>query len=104
VPNAPANVSGKPGNFSLTAFWDAATTIADGSPVTGYILEIQPVGGGLISRHNVGADVLSHTVGGLTNGTPYNISVRAVSAAGQGPEGIGGPVTPSADVATASAR
>jgi len=104
VPNAPANVSGKPGHGSLTAFWDAATTIADGSPVTGYILEIQPVGGGLISRHNLGADVLSHTVGGLTNGTPYTISVRAISAAGQGPEGIGGPVTPSADVATAPAR
>ena len=79
MPNARANVSGKPGNFSLTAFWDAATTIADGSPVTGYILEIQPVGGGLISRHNLGADVLSHTVGGLTNG-PRTTSRCAPSA------------------------
>jgi hypothetical protein len=95
APNAPANVGGTSGDASLTATWDAATTIPDGSPVTGYVVEVQAVGTASFLRSTVAAGVLSAPFTGLTNGTPYTIQVFATSAAGQGPAGSGGPVTPS---------
>ncbi|MBG6212565.1 hypothetical protein RCH23_001057 [Cryobacterium sp. CAN_C3] len=103
APNAPANVSGIPGDASLTATWDAATTIPDGSPVTGYVVEVQTAGdpNAAIFRRTVGTAATSVAVSGLTNGTPYSIQVFATSAAGQGPAGTGGPVTPSAVPTTA---
>ena len=96
APGAPANVSGTAGNASLTATWDAAPTIPDGSPVTGYTVEVQAAGNpdGPLFRRVTGPDARSQSVTGLTNGTAYDIEVRAQSAAGAGPVGRGGPVTP----------
>ncbi|MDQ1482037.1 MAG: hypothetical protein QOF35_113, partial [Actinomycetota bacterium] len=95
APNAPANVGGISGDGSLTATWDAATTIPDGSPVTGYVVEVQAVGTASFLRSIVAAGVRSAPFTGLTNGTAYTIQVFAQSAAGQGPGGTSAPVTPS---------
>ena len=80
-PNAPANVSGIPGDASLTATWDAATTIPGGSPVTGYVVEAQTAGdpNAAIFRRTVGAAALSAPITGLTNGTAYTVHVHATS-------------------------
>jgi len=97
APGAPANVSGTPGDASLTATWDAAPTIPDGSPVTGYTVEVQAAGkpdAPIFRRIIDNPDQRSAEVTGLTNGTAYDIEVRARSAAGPGPVGRGGPVTP----------
>jgi hypothetical protein len=105
VPNAPVAVSGVRGNASLTAAWAAATTIIDGSPVTSYDVEVQDTVTGIITPSlGVAANLRSVVVGGLTNGTPYNITVRANSLAGQSPvKASFGTVTPSTLPATVSA-
>jgi Fibronectin type III domain len=97
APNAPANVSGTPGDASLTATWGAATTIPGGSPVTGYVVEVQSPDdpNAPVFRRIVAAADRSVLVTGLTNGTAYDVRVNATSAAGPGLVGTGVPVTPS---------
>jgi hypothetical protein len=108
-------VNATAGNLSARATWSPATTIPDGSPITGYKVFA------LNTTTNVSTSVsaplcttaCSATVPNLTNGATYQIKVRAQSAAGLGkpgtatgtvsPAGVGVvlPAAPTAVTATA---
>ncbi|MDO5682459.1 MAG: Ig-like domain-containing protein [Propionibacteriaceae bacterium] len=74
-PNPPAAPQATATNGEATVTWAAATT--QGSPVTGYTVEISPPTGAA-QRQVTGNSV---TWPGLTNGTAYTFRVRAHSAA-----------------------
>jgi hypothetical protein len=101
-PNAPTNVAATAGVGSVTATWTRATTIPDGSPVTGY--QVKAVN----KVNNVGTTVAvplcptncTATIPGLSSGVPYQIEVRAQSAAGMGKKGVA-PTTVSPKASTA---
>jgi Fibronectin type III domain len=89
-PNAPTNVAATAGVGSVTATWTKATTIPDGSPITGY--QVKAVN----TVNSVGTTVevplcttgCTATIPGLSSGVPYQIEVRAQSAAGMGKKGV----------------
>ena len=79
---APQNLSGVPGDGQVTLTWEAPSSDG-GSAITGYQYEIDDSGTWL------DADLdLEETVTGLTNGQPYAVAVRAVTASGPGPAAI----------------
>jgi hypothetical protein len=90
APNAPPNVAATAGVGSVTATWSRATIIPDGSPVTGY--QVKAVN----TLNNVGTTVdvplcttgCGATIPNLLTGVPYQIEVRAQSAAGLGAKGV----------------
>jgi hypothetical protein len=80
-----------------------------GSAVTGYDVEISPVPAGQQQITSVGLTT-SHTFSGLTDGTPYTFTVRAVNQQGDGPwsagvagTAVGKPVLTGAPTATSAA-
>ena len=80
-PGAPADVTGATaGTDGLTLAWDAPAVTGDG-PVTGYVVSRS----GSAATQTLGAAARSHTFTGLTPGTTYQLSVRAVNASGVGP-------------------
>ncbi|MGH3248167.1 MAG: fibronectin type III domain-containing protein, partial [Trebonia sp.] len=89
-PNAvPSQVTGLAttvGDKQATLTWQPAQV--DGTPVTGYEVEISPPPGGEQQIQPVGVTT-SHAFTGLVNGTTYTFSVRAVNAQGNGPWSIG---------------
>jgi hypothetical protein len=97
APNAPTNVNAIEGDGSFTATWNAATTIPGGSPVTGYLVEVQDAAdpNAPVTQRTAGAGATSLLISPLTNGTAYDIRVIPTSLAGPGGVGFGGPVTPS---------
>ena len=83
VPSAPAVPSVVAGNNEATVRWTAPVDNG-GSALTGY--EIVPrVGGSSRTPVAVAAGVAEHVVGGLTDGTVYQFTVRARNAVGTGP-------------------
>jgi len=82
APAAPVDVSAVPGWGAATVRWSAPAD--GGSPITGYEVSVLS-GGTVVASASVGPDVRSHTFGGLTNGTTYTLSVRAVNARGTSP-------------------
>ncbi|MCB0896340.1 MAG: fibronectin type III domain-containing protein [Nocardioidaceae bacterium] len=94
VTTTPSSVQGLQGSAAasgvVTVSWDAPASDG-GSPITGY--EVQ-IGGDVRS---LGPDVRSATVTGLPRGQTATIVVRAVNAAGPGPDS-------SVDVAVPAAR
>jgi predicted phage tail protein len=82
VPGAPSSVSGtKLTNTSFRINWGAASSTG-GSPITGYQVERQKIGG--TSWTAVGtfsASTFQATVSGITGGT-HQARVRAVNAVG----------------------
>jgi large repetitive protein len=89
-PNAvPSQVTGlatTAGVGQVTLSWQPAQV--DGTPVTGYEVEISPPPGGEQQIQPVGVTT-SHAFTGLVNGTTYTFSVLAVNAQGNGPWSIG---------------
>lgn len=79
VPGAPTDVTAEAGDRQAVISFTAPEDNG-GSPITGYIVTANP-GGITLS----GADT-PITVTGLTNGTAYTFTVRAVNAAGTGKE------------------
>jgi hypothetical protein len=75
VPDAPTGVTASAGNAMATVSWSAPAS--NGSPITSYA--VRSSAGNTVT---VGASTLSTTVTGLTNGTSYTFTVRAVNAAG----------------------
>jgi Fibronectin type III domain len=95
VPGAPAGVSAVGGNTAVSVSW-AAPGSDGGSPVTGYLVSAQG-GGTTITQTVSSASATSAVIGGLTNGTAYDVTVAAVNAVGTGPAAAAsGPVTPTA--------
>ena len=87
TPEAPTITSVTPGNASLTVTWTASASNG-GSAITGYDVRHKLSSAPDIAANwtvvaNTGDD-LSHTIGSLTNGTSYDVQVRAVNVAGDG--------------------
>ena len=81
VPEAPNNVKAVAGNGKATITFTAPTDDG-GSPITGYIVTSNP---GNITATGTGTGT-TITVTGLTNGTTYTFTVKAVNEVGNGPE------------------
>jgi hypothetical protein len=96
VPGAPAGVSATPGNGQLSVSWTAPSD--GGSPITGYVVTAATEGGGTTFSQTLDLPATGTIVGGLTDGTGYNVSVAAVNAVGTGPGAAASdnPVTPTA--------
>ena len=77
VPSTPTGVTATAGNTTATVSFYAPDSIG-GSPITGYTV----AGGGTDS--NAGSTALTHTITGLTNGTPYTFTVTATNSVGAG--------------------
>ncbi len=78
VPAPPSAITIKRGDGALVVNWTAPKDTG-GSPLTGYTVTASP-GGTTCST----TTAVTCTLEGLTNGTPYTISVSAVSAVGAG--------------------
>ena len=87
VPTAPGAPVGKAGDGSASFTWNRSNS--PGSRITGYVITLSP--GGL--SQNVTEPKATFT--GLTNGTAYTATVRAVNAQGASQESAASqPVTP----------
>ena len=92
LPGAPSIPSLAPGASSLTVSWQAPIQTG-GATVTAYDLrhirsDASSKADGnwtLVSRVWTGAGALSHTLNSLTGGVRYDVQVRAVNSAGDGP-------------------
>jgi len=81
-PGPPSRVVATPGDGQVTMTWSPA--LSDGfSPITDYLAACRTIGG-LYNYSHLGAS-RSVSVGGLTNGTPYQCTVIAVNGMGAGP-------------------
>ena len=99
VPLAPTGFSATRGDGSVLLSWTAAND--NGAALTGY--QYQQDGGAWTDIDNSapgGANALSFTVTGLTNGTIYTFKLRAVNSEGAGAETAERTATPVAAQAT----
>ncbi len=80
VPGPPTDVSATARDTTASVSWKAPAHDG-GSPITGYVLKLRP--GEHLLRPG---PVLTTSVEGLTRGTSYVFTVRAVNAVGEGPE------------------
>ena len=94
-PDVPINVRVSPGDGFLALSW-AAPASDGGSPVTGYVIGYKESSADddAWSETAVAADVRSHRLEGLTNGTAYDLRIAATNAAGPGIGASAGPVMP----------
>jgi hypothetical protein len=79
VPGAPTGVVATPAEGSALVSWSAPASNG-GRAITGYTATSSPLGNTCTT-----AGVLSCTVLGLTNGTPYTFTVKATNPIGTGP-------------------
>ncbi|AEY66539.1 S-layer homology domain-containing protein [Clostridium sp. BNL1100] len=90
VPGVPQTVKAVAGNAQATVTFNAPASDG-GSPITGYIVTSTP--GSITATGNTNSIIVT----GLTNGTTYTFTVKAVNAAGEGNESApSNQVTPSA--------
>jgi hypothetical protein len=103
VPSAPTNVTATAGNGSAAVSWSAPSNNG-GSAITGYV--VTPYIGGVAGTPVTFMQPnLMEVVQGLTNGTTYTFTVKAVNAAGSGSEsGHSNSATPDAALRQASAQ
>jgi hypothetical protein len=88
VPSAPRQVALTPGNRTLAVTWVAPSSTG-GSAVTGYSVRAYSVVNGVTIAQSCAPANLSSltcTLGTLTNGATYYVTVVAINAAGKGPE------------------
>lgn len=97
APLAPTGVSATPGQGSATVAFTAAA--ANGAVVTNY--EYSTDGGTTWAAANPAVTTSPLTITGLTAGTSYAISIRAVNAVGPGVAASAGSVTPVAGAPSA---
>ena len=78
VPSAPANVTAVTSGSNMTITFDAPADNG-GSAITSYLITSSPPG----ATCSVGANATTYTCTGLTAGTNYTYSVKAVNSKGQ---------------------
>ena len=87
VPGAPQNLRVTTGNSGeLTVSWDAPTSDG-GSEITGYKVQWKASSGSWDAPADVSETTVTattHTITGLTDGTGYDVQVRAANAEGMG--------------------
>ncbi len=87
VPGAPTALKGVAGNAKVALTW-VAPTATGGSPITGYNVYKGTVSGGEsatpVNATPLGGVAKSYTVTGLTNGTKYFFTVKAINVMGTG--------------------
>ncbi len=83
VPAAPAAPTLTVGDTQLTATWTTPNNNG-GSPITGYELQYKVSTATSWTLITSGITGASHTITELTNGTSYDVRVRAVNGAGNG--------------------
>lgn len=79
-PSAPLNITATPGDASVTLTWGQPNSSGT-FPVTSYQAVVSPGGQACL----VTAPTLTCTISGLTNGTTYTATVRALNGAGWSP-------------------
>ena len=79
-PSAPRDVVGVPGNREAGLSWTAPTS-SGSFPISTYQAVVSPGGQSCL----VAAPAVTCTISGLTNGTAYTATVRALNGAGWGP-------------------
>ena len=98
LPNAPTSVAATAGDASALVTFVAPTNTG-GTAITGYTVTSIPAGG---VDTNAGSTSLTHSIGGLTNGTSYTFTVKAINSVGSSVASIASnSITPkTADVIT----
>ena len=91
VPSAPSAPTLQTGNGQLTASWDEPS--ANGASITHYDLQHRISGSWTLVENISGT---SRTISGLTNGTAYQVRVRAANSAGDGAWSATATATPGA--------
>ena len=106
VPGAPRNLRAATGNSGeLAVSWDAPSNDG-GSEITGYRVQWKESSGSWDTPADVSETTVTgtaHTITGLTDGTEYEVQVRAVNSEGTGeasPEAAATPVNPTPLTAT----
>ena len=92
-PARPTGLAANSGNGEVTLSWDAPNDTS----ITGYQLQQKAKGkswGAWTGIQGAGAETVSHTVTGLTNGTTYTYKIRAVNGVGHSEESKGVKATP----------
>jgi hypothetical protein len=97
TPGAPTGVSAVAGNGEIDVTWTAPASDG-GLPIAGYLVSAATAGGGTTFTETLDSPVTGAILGGLTNGTGYNVTVAAINSDGTGPAGASSdnPVTPTA--------
>jgi len=92
IPSPPTGVSAVPaGSGTVVVSWGVPVSNG-GQPITGYQISTD---GGNTWGPTGGITALTETITGLTNGTSYNIQVRALNDHGEGNASASATVTPS---------
>jgi hypothetical protein len=95
-PGAPAIGTATAGNTSATVRWTAPASSGT-TPITSYAIDVRTGTTVVRTVSGIAAGLTSTVVTGLTNGTAYNFTVRALNGTGAGPDS-----TPSNEVTPAA--